>query len=71
MSRPADVSPTYGPDGIAYLVQCGASSKSRLFQELQSALRYAQKHNTKHHHGAAAHVREDRQQEGGLRGKDT
>ncbi|WP_120520934.1 hypothetical protein [Arthrobacter celericrescens] len=58
MTRPADVSPSYGPDGTAYLVQCGASSRGRLFYELKSALRYAQKHNTKHHRGAVAHVRE-------------
>jgi|GEM_PF-2571950 len=63
MTRPADVSLSYGPDGTAYLVQCGASPSGRLFGELKTALRYAQKHNTKHHHGAAARVREQSEQQ--------
>ena len=58
MTSPANVTPSYGPDGTAYLVRCGASSRDRLFRELKSALRYAQKHNTKHHTGAVPHVRE-------------
>ena len=63
MTRAADVSLSYGPDGTAYLVQCGASSRGRLFQELKSALRYAQKHNIKHHHGATPRIRERNAQE--------
>lgn len=58
MTRAADVSPSYGPNGTAYLVQCGNSSKDRLFRELKSALRYAQKHNIKHHRGAIPHYQE-------------
>ncbi|HKU30665.1 MAG TPA: hypothetical protein VJQ60_09265 [Arthrobacter sp.] len=58
MTRPADVSPSYGPNGTAYLVQCGGSSKDRLFHELKPALRYAKKHNNKHHHGAVPQYHE-------------
>ncbi len=70
MTRPADVSESYGPDGTAYLVQCGASSRGRLFRELKPALRYAQKHNTKHHHGAAPQFREQGGQEPEFGDKD-
>jgi hypothetical protein len=58
MSRPAHVSRSCGPDGTAYLVQCGGSSGDRMFHDLKPALRYARKHNIKHHHGAVPQYRD-------------
>jgi hypothetical protein len=54
MTKPAAVSPSYAWDDVAYRVRCGGSSKERVFHELRPAMRYARKHNIKHHHGAAS-----------------
>ena len=47
------------------------SEYDRLFRELKSALRYAQKHNTKHHKGAVPHVREFSSDESDFSDKNT
>jgi hypothetical protein len=58
MTRPAAVSPSSISDDVAYRVHCGGSSKEHVFHELRPAMRYARKHNIKHHHGAAPEYHE-------------